>query len=331
MYEVIDLTEMFGERFLANDINDQGVVGANIRLNDHQNQACVVENGQLRMLPKYMGHPWGLSDLADNGDALGHDPLGTDSQHSIFYRNGKVFDMNLPAGPQFPAARGLNNLAQVTGRVFGRPFIWEDGNIDYLGSPEDRGGGSSINDSGVVAGAINVDDGGPTLHAARWIEGKLYDINPSWSDFSESGEINELGEIAGMAFVTGGGQRPVLWRDGKAIDLGDFGNVGKAYDVNDRSQVVGWSNDSQGILHGFLWEKGNLYKLADLVAGGTDYRITLGVAVNDAGQVLAGGGLRGEARWLVLNPVPEPSALISLALAICALTISRRSRRRRSQ
>ena len=65
-YEVVDLTELYGDRFTPTDINNHGVIGGNIGLNS---KACIVQDGVLRLLPGYNGQPWYLTDLADNGDA----------------------------------------------------------------------------------------------------------------------------------------------------------------------------------------------------------------------------------------------------------------------
>ncbi|HET6644655.1 MAG TPA: hypothetical protein VFG65_04070, partial [Fimbriimonadales bacterium] len=63
-YEVVDLTELYGDRFTPEDINNSGVIGGHVRISSSQEQACVIENGQLQYLPKVDGHYWFLTDLA---------------------------------------------------------------------------------------------------------------------------------------------------------------------------------------------------------------------------------------------------------------------------
>ncbi|MGI8924205.1 MAG: hypothetical protein ACR2HJ_09260 [Fimbriimonadales bacterium] len=53
--------------------------------------------------------------MADNGDAIGGDTLGTGTEHSLYYSGGKVIDIGIQGDDNDTAARGLNNLGQITG------------------------------------------------------------------------------------------------------------------------------------------------------------------------------------------------------------------------
>ncbi|MDQ2987301.1 MAG: hypothetical protein M3R13_11405 [Armatimonadota bacterium] len=64
-YEVIDLTELFGQFFFPSNINNAGQIGASIAQTG-PSQACVVEPDlTLRSLPHYKGLTWGMTELAD--------------------------------------------------------------------------------------------------------------------------------------------------------------------------------------------------------------------------------------------------------------------------
>ena len=165
-------------------------------INDHESQACLVEDGKLRFLPLVEGHHWGMRDrnFADNGDIVGQSTLGTGTQHSIFYHDGKPFDMNLPGTASFAAAQGLNGMGQVVGRDHSNemPFIWEKGKLTYLKTPKSEGTAYAINDSGEVPGVSFVRDDDPELHAARWIDGSFEDLNPPWAE-RKPGKRDKLG------------------------------------------------------------------------------------------------------------------------------------------
>ena len=231
----------------------------------------------------------------------------------------------------FDPANGLNSLGQVVGGDNHRPyaFIWDNGKLTYLDTPENGGVALDINESAEITGNLLVDDNGPSEHAVRWVNGKYHDLDPSWSDTSKGSAINESGNIAGYAYQKFGGIRPVLWQGDKAIDLGDFGGgIGEARALNDLDQVVGNATNEQFIQTGFLWEKGNLYKLEDLIPGGSGFvNLEIPFSINNNGQLLCSGFTGNDNHWLLLNPVPEPEPLIAMMVGICVAILRRIVRR----
>jgi probable HAF family extracellular repeat protein len=138
-----------------------------------------------------------------------------------------------------------------------------------------------------------------------------------------------LDEAVGSAWAITGGQRGVLWREGKPIQLGNFGGgQSRAYDINDLSQVVGWATNSGGIDEAFFWESGTMHRVEDLIAGGSGFQI-LGraFAVNNSSQVVTIGFGGGLGHYLVLNPVPEPAPFIAMAVGLAIVAFSRHRRR----
>jgi probable HAF family extracellular repeat protein len=68
------------------------------------------------------------------------------------------------------------------------------------------------------------------------------------------------------------------------IDLGSLGDgPSQASDINTSGQVVGWSQPSDGIVHGFLWQNGVMTDLGTL-GGLSGYSRALGI--NDVGQIV---------------------------------------------
>jgi probable HAF family extracellular repeat protein len=313
---------MFGEEFTAVDINNGGTVVGHMRLTPSTDQACMVENGKLSMLPMYQGiHPWYAIGINDNGDVLGAGTLGTGTYHSIVYRGGKVIDIGVPGHPGFPGASALNNLTQVTGFIGSTPFIWDNGTITSI-----PGGGQAlaINNTQTLVGWTASHD------ARMWRAGKYIDLHPNWAFDSQASSVNEIDEAVGYAWANTGGQHAVLWRDGKNIQLGNFGGGhSRAYDINNQSQVVGWATDPGGVSRGFFWDEGTMHQIENLIPGGSGFQI-LGrsFAVNNDGQILSIGFTGTANHELLLNPVPEPGTAIILIGLICAFTFSRRAKRR---
>jgi probable HAF family extracellular repeat protein len=140
-----------------------------------------------------------------------------------------------------------------------------------------------------------------------------------------------MDEAVGDARALTGGQHAVLWRGGKDIQLGNFGGgQSRAYDINDFSQVVGWANTAGQPDEAFLWEKGNIYRLEDLIAGGSGFQILgRGFAINDTSQILSNGFGGGASHYLLLNPVPELATPVPLIIGMLGIAGSLVSRRRR--
>jgi len=110
-------------------------------------------------------------------------------------------------------------------------------------------------------------------------------------DLGFSGEawaINQRGQIAGEGRLPGQDRvHPFLWTRGTVTDLGVLEQgereYGRATDVNDHAQVVGFSvvrqDPEQSGQHAFLWQNG---KLTDLDPTGDD---SIANAINNHGQI----------------------------------------------
>ena len=325
-YEVVDLTAIYGQGFAAVSINDSGVIGGN-----YFGRACIAQNGKLTMLPKWKGEDWSLQDFADNGNAVGWS-LGKFPYESVYYdaTEGTVIDMDV-SHPIIGAVQAVNSVGQATGQVssqvLNNAFIWEDGAVTQFLKP--FGGGLEINDSGTVVGF-----GGTGPFAAMWVGGAYQNLHPAWAVESEAVAVNELDEAVGRAWAPGLGFHALLWRKGKVIDLGNLGmQNARGYDINNLTQIVGSSTNPKGIVEGFIWEEGAMYRLTDHIGKHPGF-LWLEAAhdINGQGQILstaAGGKQLGHS--LLLNPVPEPSSVIVLSGAcglLCGVRFCRYKRQR---
>jgi probable HAF family extracellular repeat protein len=110
----------------------------------------------------------------------------------------------------------------------------------------------------------------------------------SISGASTASAVNKHGQVVGDGdFVDTAGFHAFSWtQEGGMVDLGILGGErSSAFAVNDRGQVVGWSDTTGNVeifSHAFSWtEEGGMVDLGTL--GGTS---SLAVAVNDRGQVV---------------------------------------------
>ena len=179
-------------------------------------------------------------------------------------------------------------------------IIWKDGEMINLGT---LGGGyesnaTSLNDRGEAAGFFFnlVSDPlfGTQFRTFYWKDGVMTDVGtlggPDSTPFSGNILINQRGQVAGASFtnsivnpVTGFPTTdPFFWtKAGGMQDIGSLGgNMGVTYWLNNRGQVVGFSNVAGDLTaHPFLWDKGVLTDLGTL--GGTD---GAAIWINEAGD-----------------------------------------------
>jgi probable HAF family extracellular repeat protein len=202
---------------------------------------------------------------ATNGQ---NDPLlGVPEVHAALWIGTDVLDLGTLGGNE-SVAFGTNNYGEVVGGAL-----------------------NTIPD--LYAASVGMPTGGATqAHAFLWKDGVMHDLGTLGTGTdSIAFMVNERGQVAGQSFTnntvnpTTGlpTMDPFLWENGKMIDLGTLGGVfGEQYDLNNRGQVVGWSDlPGDQTAHPFLWD-GRTMKDLDTLGG------TFGWAwwLNDSGDVV---------------------------------------------
>ena len=135
-------------------------------------------------------------------------------------------------------------------------------------------------------------------------EGVIWALGPSGAPFvsqrlppiagdagSGAIEINDMGDAVGGSGPCGPaglavGAHAVLWRSGRAIDLGNLGGATNnlAMGINNQGQVVGISDlPGDQVAHAFLWEGG---VMRDLGVLRSDDTLANAESINDRGEVV---------------------------------------------
>jgi probable HAF family extracellular repeat protein len=114
--------------------------------------------------------------------------------------------------------------------------------------------------------------------AFLWQHGKITRLATP-GERSNATAINDRGEIVGVVSTKSNGGRAVLWRAGKAIDLGISGEPSA---INAEGEIVAVGPGANSA-DAFVWRAG---KATDL---GPFSLSSESIAINDAGQVVASG------------------------------------------
>jgi probable HAF family extracellular repeat protein len=180
-------------------------------------------------------------------------------------------------------------------------FYWHNGRMipqPTLGGPNSSGFG--VNDLGELAGTAENNVLEPTCadigevlqyKPVIWKSGRVYQLptlpgDPVGVVFA----INNNGEAVGNSGQCGAGSYPVqehavVWQNGKAIDIGNFGSTinNNPEDINCRGDVTGFANlAGDETFHAYLWKRGVMTDLGTLPG---DVH-SVGQAINCQGQVV---------------------------------------------
>ena len=189
-------------------------------------------------------------------------------------------------------AHAINNNGQIVGtaddaNAASFPVMWDAGVVKKLPvlaptRPFETGYASDINDKGVAVGWVFAADG--RLHAARWTNGKLKDLNTVLgSDSSTAVAINNKGQIVGTATSTDPSRNGAfLFEAGTVQFLGTLGGTfTNPADINDAGQIVGTSRTKANINRAFLWEDGVMKDLGAFGGGQSSAE-----GINSLGQIV---------------------------------------------
>jgi probable HAF family extracellular repeat protein len=250
-----------------------------------------------------------IGDAKLPGDAL---------THAVLWSDGRKIDLGTLGGPN-SIGWGITESGDVSVQAetsvpdpfkedfcgYGdgltcRMFVWHDGRKFVLPT---LGGNNSaseeMNNRGQVAGYTETGKSDPrcvapqvlSIQAVVWEkDGQVRRLPPLAGDaFAGAFGINDRGDVAGLSGVVcaqslAAAAHAVLWRDGRAINLGSLGgkmgNFPEA--INNRGQVVGFADlPGDQTNHAFLWQGGVMSDLGTLPGDSS----SAAFRINDEGQV----------------------------------------------
>jgi probable HAF family extracellular repeat protein len=177
-------------------------------------------NGVAMALPTINGDPDGVAfGINNRGQAVGYSGTCTSANYAIVWENGtatKLRDLGTPGG----IAYAINNHNQVVGQAVNSDgtalaAIWQNHKVAALGggtlvSGDVASFATSINNQGQAVGS-SFSSKGNWSHGLLWQNGMTIDLNTVFPASSNlyvvnAGNINESGQIAGMAVEMAGGR-----------------------------------------------------------------------------------------------------------------------------
>jgi probable HAF family extracellular repeat protein len=156
-------------------------------------------------------------------------------------------------------------------------------------------------------------------HAVLWDNGSVTGLGSLGGTMGKAGAINDRGEVAGFSSLPDDSSvHSFLWT--KEAGMRDLGALGMDYlgdpaGINNSTQVVGGSCDTNGNCRAFFWENNVLADLNDLIAPDSPFYLIYALGINDAGEIVGFGMEKstGDLHGYLARPVRGNSGASSAA------------------
>jgi probable HAF family extracellular repeat protein len=300
LYSVRRLSPSQGASAVAHSINSAGQVAGGSGVPHAPSGVGVIWSGRgLRDIQgPARGDYTSALGINDNQRVVGS--TNTDTAVRAFEwtaQSGLRFLPLLP-GDNSSEALAINNAGTIAGFSGGasglRAVLWTSTGIRNLGilPGGDHSEAVALNSGGDAVGFSNSSAGS---RAILWTSsGAMRDLGTLPGDSSSAASaMNDARQVVGSS-AGDAGSRAVLWTESGGIqNLGTLpgGDHSQAAGINNSGQVVGTSDSSLG-LRAFIWtDQAGMVDLNTLIPQNSNVILSSAVAINQAGQIVAIGGV----------------------------------------
>jgi probable HAF family extracellular repeat protein len=335
------ITDLSSFRATFTGLNDAGqLVGSTLSNANTNGHAVLYSGGTLTDLGTLPGTVLSFGfGINASGQVVGAALPGYSAinARSFLYSAGTMTELTGP-NVYTISALAINASGQIAGNVGTtggfQGFLYSGGKLTPLGSlpgGQSVSWATAINDAGQVVGASYTNNSTVT-HAFLYSNGKMTDLGtlpggPYIHSFAYA--INASGQVVGQsdnhAFLYSGGKMT-------GLPLPD-GPYSTATAINNAGQVVGAFSMPYSA-HAYLFSNGKVTDLNSVLPANSGWLLQYASAINNKGQILAGGiGPGGQAVHVLLTPVaevPEPGSLALLSVGAVGLAAHAWRKRRRA-
>ena len=250
-------------------------------------------------VPYDLGTLGGASSCAlainERGRVVGWAETPDGARHAVLWEEGRALDLGVLPGCTRSEAWDINDdglivgIASTDAHGAERAFAWHDGRMDELpglAAPKGGASASAVNNLGQIVGGSLTGSAPsiPDYHAVQWEDDRVIDLDalPEGVE-SHAWDLNDSGQVAGVAQTGDGVDRAVMWVASQIVELGTLDGVESiASAINAQGWVVGTARAAGGFSRAFLWRDGVLSDLGTLAGG----RHSRAYDVSDRGQVV---------------------------------------------
>ena len=320
-YTVSDLGTLGGNSSGARAINATGQIAGYAFSSSTQSNAFLYKNAKIINLGTLGGTTAIGLAINSSGQVAGYSTLSDGSYRAFISNKGKLTSVGTLGG-NYSDAEGMNDSGQVTGAsatVSGatHPYLYSNGVLTDLGTLGNNNNGwwnegTAVNNASQVVG-WSYDAQGNFL-GFLWSNGQMQSLGTLGGDWSQAFGINDLGQIAGQAYIKNNiGADAFLYDGGVMQDLGTItsptggnGQYASGLGINSTGVVVGEStyqkNGQSIVYHAFVYSNGKMQDLNRLIPAGSGWVLTTAYGINDAGQIVGYGTHNKQQRAFLLTP-----------------------------
>lgn len=272
------------------------------------------------------------------------DPRGHVYGYSAFIsQNGQAMALSPDTSAKATAINKHGQVAVTSGDVSfysdsdsRRSHIYSQGLATPITSPAGPIGVKSLNDQGQATGdfgTVNTSSTDDIPHAYIYSNNSVTDLGTLGGLTSSGRDINNLGQVTGIADIGSGISHAFVYSQGRMVDLGTLGGPrSEGLAINDRGEVVGFSSGSSSSpLLAFLYSGGQMINLQSLMAPtmGAGWALVQANDINSNGNITGLATFNGVSHAFLLTAVPEPDTIALALSGLIGVGVSLRRRKRR--